>query len=206
MNQPDGFDCPGCAWPDPKHTSSFEFCENGAKAVTWEATVKRVDPAFFAQHTVTELYGWHDHDLENAGRLTEPLRYDAETDHFVPIGWDEAFQRIGTMMRAMDNPDRMEFYTSGRASNEAAFLYQLLGARLWHQQFPRLLEHVPRGDQRGPAQVDWRRQGHGDARGFRSCRRAVLHRPQSRHQPSAHADDPARGRAPGRCRSSSPIR
>ncbi len=136
MNQPDGFDCPGCAWPDPKHTSSFEFCENGAKAVTWEATVKRVDPAFFAQHTVTELYGWHDHDLENAGRLTEPLRYDAETDHFVPIGWDEAFQRIGTMMRAMDNPDRMEFYTSGRASNEAAFLYQLLARAYGTNNFP----------------------------------------------------------------------
>lgn len=130
MNQPDGFDCPGCAWPDPTHTSSFEFCENGAKAVTWEATVKRVDPAFFANHTATELWNWSDYGLENAGRLTTPLRHDAMTDRFVPIGWDEAFQRIGTAMRAMDHPDRMEFYTSGRASNEAAFLYQLL-ARAW---------------------------------------------------------------------------
>lgn len=130
MNQPDGFDCPGCAWPDPKHTSSFEFCENGAKAVTWEATAKRVDLDFFAQHSVTELMGWSDYELEDAGRLTHPLRYDAETDHFVPVEWDDAFARIGAAMRAMDHPNRMEFYTSGRASNESAFLYQLL-ARAW---------------------------------------------------------------------------
>jgi molybdopterin-dependent oxidoreductase alpha subunit len=136
MNQPDGFDCPGCAWPDPKHTSSFEFCENGAKAVTWEATVKRVDPGFFAEHSATELFGWSDHALEDAGRLTHPLRYDAETDHFVPIAWDEAFARIGGVMRGFDHPDRMEFYTSGRASNEAAFLYQLLAREYGTNNFP----------------------------------------------------------------------
>lgn len=85
VNQPDGFDCPGCAWPDPKKTSSFEFCENGAKAVTWEATAKRVDPNFFAQHSASELLTWSDHALEAAGRLTHPLRYDRTTDHFVPI-------------------------------------------------------------------------------------------------------------------------
>lgn len=78
MNQPDGFDCPGCAWPDPKHTSSFEVCENGAKAVTWVATPKRVDPEFFAQHTISELWEWSDHTLEAQGRLTTPLRYDAK--------------------------------------------------------------------------------------------------------------------------------
>jgi len=136
MNQPDGFDCPGCAWPDPKHTSSFEFCENGAKAVTWEATVKRVDPAFFAANSVSDLFAWPDHDLEDAGRLTQPLRYDAAIDHFVPIDWDEAFARIGAAMRGFDNPDRMEFYTSGRASNEAAFLYQLLARAYGTNNFP----------------------------------------------------------------------
>jgi molybdopterin-dependent oxidoreductase alpha subunit len=136
MNQADGFDCPGCAWPDPKHTSSFEFCENGAKAVTWEATVKRVDPGFFAAHSVTELFGWSDHALEDAGRLTHPLRYDAETDHFVPIAWEEAFAHVGQAMRALDHPDRMEFYTSGRASNEAAFLYQLLAREFGTNNFP----------------------------------------------------------------------
>ena len=136
MNQPDGFDCPGCAWPDPAHASSFEFCENGAKAVTWEATPKRVDLDFFARHSASELWSWSDYDLENAGRLTHPLRYDRETDHFVPLPWDEAFARIGSAMRAMDHPDRMEFYTSGRASNEAAFLYQLLARTYGTNNFP----------------------------------------------------------------------
>ncbi|MES1975355.1 MAG: FdhF/YdeP family oxidoreductase [Pseudomonadota bacterium] len=136
MNQPDGFDCPGCAWPDPKHTSSFEFCENGAKAVTWEATAKRVDPDFFARHSVAELFDWSDHALEDAGRLTHPLRFDADSGHFVPIAWDEAFVRIGAAMQAFDHPDRMEFYTSGRASNEAAFLYQLMARAFGTNNFP----------------------------------------------------------------------
>lgn len=136
MNQPDGFDCPGCAWPDPRHTSSFEFCENGAKAVTWEATPKRVDPGFFARHSVEELWQWSDHDLEDAGRLTHPLAYDADSDRFIPIAWDEAFARIGAAMQAIDDPDAMEFYTSGRASNEAAFLYQLLARIYGTNNFP----------------------------------------------------------------------
>ncbi|KAJ8137446.1 hypothetical protein OY671_009341, partial [Metschnikowia pulcherrima] len=79
-NKPDGFDCPGCAWPDKAHTSTFQFCENGAKAVTWEATKKRVTPEFFAAHTVTESSTWSDHDSEDAGRSTHPSRYDAATD------------------------------------------------------------------------------------------------------------------------------
>lgn len=130
MNQPDGFDCPGCAWPDPRHTSSFEFCENGAKAVTWEATSKTVGPEFFAEHAVADLWRWSDFALESAGRLTTPLRYDAASDRFQPIAWQDAFDRIGAAMQAMADPNAMEFYTSGRSSNEAAFLYQLL-ARSW---------------------------------------------------------------------------
>jgi molybdopterin-dependent oxidoreductase alpha subunit len=136
MNQPDGFDCPGCAWPDPKHTSSFEFCENGAKAVTWEATQKRVDPAFFAQHTVAELWNWSDYELERAGRLTHPLRYDPSSDRFVAISWDEAFASAGTVLQAMADPNAVEFYTSGRASNEAAFLYQLFAREYGTNNFP----------------------------------------------------------------------
>ncbi|HEX7857134.1 MAG TPA: FdhF/YdeP family oxidoreductase [Sphingobium sp.] len=136
MNQPDGFDCPGCAWPDPKHTSSFEFCENGAKAVTWEATVKRVDPDFFARHSVSELWTWSDHLLEDAGRLTQPMRYDRESDHFVAISWDEAFLRTGAALRALDHADQVEFYCSGRASNEAAFLYQLFAREFGTNNFP----------------------------------------------------------------------
>src|SRR5246500_2814374 len=89
QNQPGGFDCPGCAWPDPKHTSSFEYCENGAKAVAWESTKKRVTPEFFAAHTVTELLEWSDFELEDQGRLTYPLVYDSMYDKYVPIDWDE---------------------------------------------------------------------------------------------------------------------
>jgi molybdopterin-dependent oxidoreductase alpha subunit len=135
-NQPDGFDCPGCAWPDPKHTSSFEFCENGAKAVAWEATRKRTDPAFFAGHTVSELWDWADHALEGQGRLTHPMVYDRATDTYVPVAWDEAFARIGAALNALPHPDMAEFYTSGRASNEAAFLYQLFARAYGTNNFP----------------------------------------------------------------------
>ncbi len=136
VNQQAGFDCPGCAWPDPQHTSSFEFCENGAKAVTWEATVKRATPEFFARHTVSELWTWHDHALENEGRLTHPLAYDNTTDTFIEVSWDEAMQRIGSGLRALPDPDMAEFYTSGRASNEAAFLYQLFAREFGTNNFP----------------------------------------------------------------------
>jgi len=135
-NKPDGFDCPGCAWPDKEHTSSFQFCENGAKAVTWEATKKRVPPEFFAVHTVTSLRAWSDYRLENEGRLTHPLAYDASTDTYRPIHWDAAFRRIGDVLRALLSPDMAEFYTSGRASNEAAFLYQLFAREFGTNNFP----------------------------------------------------------------------
>ncbi len=120
-NQPDGFDCPGCAWPDKTSTSTFQFCENGAKAVTWEATRKRVTPDFFAQHTVSSLLKWTDFQLEGEGRITHPMTYDASSDTYQPIEWSEAFQLIGVMLRALPDPNAAEFYTSGRASNEAAF-------------------------------------------------------------------------------------
>ena len=136
MNQPHGFDCPGCAWPDPKHTSSFEFCENGAKAVSWEATAKRTTPEFFAAHTVGELWNWSDFDLENEGRLTHPMVYDEATDRYLPISWDEALAKIGAAFRALPHPDMAEFYTSGRASNEAAFLYQLFAREYGTNNFP----------------------------------------------------------------------
>src|SRR5271169_2010105 len=115
MNQPQGFDCPGCAWPDPKHTSSFEFCENGAKAVSFELTKRRVTREFFAAYSVSELDRQSDYWLEEQGRLTEPMRYNSATDHYEPIGWDDAFAMIGAHLRALENPDRADFYTSGRA-------------------------------------------------------------------------------------------
>src|ERR1700757_5087221 len=136
MNQPDGFDCPGCAWPDPKHTSSFEFCENGAKAVSFELTKRTVTREFFEAYTVSALEQQSDYWLEEQGRLTEPMRYNSATDHYEPISWDDAFAMIGTHLRGLANPDRADFYTSGRASNEAAFLYQLFVRRFGTNNFP----------------------------------------------------------------------
>jgi molybdopterin-dependent oxidoreductase alpha subunit len=136
MNQPAGFDCPGCAWPDPKHTSSFEFCENGAKAVAWEATSKRCTPEFFAAHSVNELEGWSDYQLEMIGRLTHPMAYDAASDHYIPVSWDQAFATIGSHLNALPDPNMAEFYTSGRTSNEAAFLYQLFVREYGTNNFP----------------------------------------------------------------------
>lgn len=135
-NQPGGFDCPGCAWPDPKHTSAFEFCENGAKAVTWESTAKRVDPAFFASHSVSDLWQQPDHWLENQGRLTHPLRYNPATDHYEVVTWAAALADIGARMQALEHPDQAEFYTSGRASNEAAFVFQLFARAFGTNNFP----------------------------------------------------------------------
>jgi molybdopterin-dependent oxidoreductase alpha subunit len=135
-NQPGGFDCPGCAWPDPKHTSSFEFCENGAKAVTWESTAKRVGPSFFASHSASALWAQTDHWLESQGRVTHPLRYNPETDHFETVAWEDAFEDIARGLNALPSPDAAEFYTSGRASNEAAFLYQLFARNFGTNNFP----------------------------------------------------------------------
>src|SRR6516225_11453605 len=105
MNQPKGFDCPGCAWPDARHTSSFEFCENGAKAVANELTKRRVTREFFATHAVRELEQESDYLLEEHGRLTEPMRYDATTDHYVPIDWSDGFRMIGRELNALDSPN-----------------------------------------------------------------------------------------------------
>src|ERR1700694_1446072 len=135
-NQPTGFDCPGCAWPDKEHTSTFQFCENGAKAVTWEATKKRVTQGFLATHKVSALLEWTDYELENQGRLTQPLVYDGASDTYKPIPWDEAFGRIGEVLRGLPDPNMVELYTSGRASNEAAFLYQLFGREYGTNNFP----------------------------------------------------------------------
>ena len=135
-NQPTGFDCPGCAWPDKEHHSTFQFCENGAKAVTWEATSKRVTPEFFEQHTVSSLLQLSDFELEGFGRLTHPMVYDAATDKYRPVEWEQAFARIGELLRGFDSPDQVEFYTSGRASNEAAYLFQLFAREFGTNNFP----------------------------------------------------------------------
>ncbi|CAG2144937.1 FdhF/YdeP family oxidoreductase [Cupriavidus plantarum] len=136
QNQPDGFDCPGCAWPDREHGSTFEFCENGVKAVAAEATSKRVTPEFFAENSVTSLLTQTDYELEQHGRLTHPMVYDAVADRYVEIDWDEAFALVARHLRGLDSPDQAAFYTSGRASNEAAFLYQLFVRAYGTNNFP----------------------------------------------------------------------
>ncbi|MDO5753813.1 FdhF/YdeP family oxidoreductase [Arthrobacter sp.] len=125
MNQKDGFDCMSCAWPDPGHRSTFEFCENGAKAVTWEATPITVDTDFWAEHPVSELRQKSEYWLGQQGRLTEPVYKPAGEDHYRPVSWDEAFSILGEKLNSLDSPDEAVFYTSGRTSNEAAFAYQL---------------------------------------------------------------------------------
>ena len=135
-NQPDGFDCPGCAWPDRNHASTFEFCENGVKAVAAEATARRADPGLFARHTVSELAGQSDFWLEDQGRLTHPMAYDARDDRYRPISWDDAFALVARHLKALDDPDQAIFYTSGRTSNEAAFLYQLFVREFGTNNFP----------------------------------------------------------------------
>lgn len=126
LNQWEGFDCPSCAWPDPEdHRSAFEFCENGAKAIASETTRKRVTPAFFAEHSVHDLATWSDYEMDQAGRLTHPMILREGQDHYEPISWDDAFHLVGRHLNALASPDEAVFYTSGRATNEAAFLYQL---------------------------------------------------------------------------------
>ncbi|WP_445392945.1 FdhF/YdeP family oxidoreductase [Stenotrophomonas pavanii] len=136
MNQPGGFKCPSCAFPDADERKKLEFCENGAKALAWEATQFRVGRELFARYTVTELMAQTDYWLEMQGRLTEPMRYDAATDHYVPCSWDDAFALIGRHLQALDSPHQAEFYTSGRTPNEAAFLYSIFVREFGTNNFP----------------------------------------------------------------------
>ncbi len=126
LNQTDGFDCPGCAWPDPDgHRSLAEFCENGAKAIAEEGTTREAGPEFFARYGVKELSGRSDYWLGKQGRLTHPMALLPGASHYQSIRWDEAYALIGSHLNALSSPNEAVFYTSGRASNEAAFLYQL---------------------------------------------------------------------------------
>jgi anaerobic selenocysteine-containing dehydrogenase len=135
QNKPGGFMCVSCSWAKPAKPHPFEFCENGAKATAWEITDKKVTPAFFAEHTLAELRTWSDHALEEQGRLTDPMRYDASSDKYVPVGWAEAFRDIGTELNKLD-PHSVIMYTSGRASLEASYMYQLFGRMYGTSNFP----------------------------------------------------------------------
>lgn len=137
LNQKQGFDCPGCAWPDPlNRRATFEFCENGAKAVADEATLKRIGPKFFAQHSVESLAQQSDRWLNDQGRLTQPFILHKGQSHYQPISWDKAYDEIARRLQGLDNADQAAFYTSGRTSNEAAFLYQLFVRKFGTNNLP----------------------------------------------------------------------
>jgi len=128
LNQTKGFDCPSCAWPDPhpsERSGIAEYCENGARAVAEEATIARANRDFFAKHSVEEMMGWTERQLGKSGRITHPMILKEGATHYTPISWDDAFKTIATHLNLLDTPDEAIFYTSGRTSNEAAFLYQL---------------------------------------------------------------------------------
>ena len=136
LNQEEGFDCPGCAWPEPEQRSATEFCENGAKAVAHEATTKKADAAFFADWAVSELHEKSDRWLEAQGRLVQPMIRRTGEDFYDPISWEDALAHVGTALRSVSAADRAVFYTSGRTSNEAAFLYQLFARQFGTNNLP----------------------------------------------------------------------
>jgi molybdopterin-dependent oxidoreductase alpha subunit len=135
QNKPNGYMCVSCSWAKPAKPRPFEFCENGAKATAWEITTKTVTPAFFAEHTLDELRGWSDHRLEEQGRLTTPLHYDHASDKYVQVSWQDVFREIGAELKALD-PRSVVMYTSGRASLEASYMYQLFGRMYGTSNFP----------------------------------------------------------------------
>jgi molybdopterin-dependent oxidoreductase alpha subunit len=135
QNKVHGFMCVGCAWAKPGKPHAFEYCENGAKATAWELTNKTIDDAFFAAHTVTELKTWSDYSLEEAGRLTRPMRYDRASDRYVPVEWHAAIAAIGADLKGM-NPEKVVLYSSGRTSLEASYMYALFGRIYGTNNFP----------------------------------------------------------------------
>lgn len=135
QNKPGGFMCVSCAWPKPKNYHPFEFCENGAKATMWDLTNSRCGPDFFKKHTVEELKGWKDHDLEMTGRLTHPLRFDHATGQYVEATWNEAFQKIGATLKRLEKKS-VVFYSSGHAGLEASYLYALLARAYGNNNLP----------------------------------------------------------------------
>ena len=136
VNQHGGFDCPGCAWPDPEHRSGFEFCENGAKAVAEEAMAARFTPERFATKSISTWAELSDYELGGLGRLTSPVIRRSQEDHFESISWEAALDMVAERLVDLDDADRAVFYTSGRTSNEAAFLYQLMVRSLGTNNLP----------------------------------------------------------------------
>jgi molybdopterin-dependent oxidoreductase alpha subunit len=134
QNKPDGFACVSCAWAKPANPHPFEYCENGAKATAWEITTRRATPELFAKHAIRDLLTWQDFDLEQAGRLTHPMRIEAGQDHYLPVSWEQAFAEIGATLKTFD-PEKVVFYASGRACLETSYMYGLF-ARMYDNNLP----------------------------------------------------------------------
>ena len=180
----------------------FSFAKTARRPSTWEATNKRVPPEFFAAHTVTSLLEWSDYDLENEGRLTHPVAYDAASDTFQAISWEAAFARIGEVLRGVPDPDQVEFYTSGRASNEAAFLYQLFAREYGTNNFPDCSNMCHEATSVGLPKSIGIGKGTVSLEDFDHCDLIISMGHNPGDQPSAHDGHAARG-LPPRCSDSS---
>ena len=186
LNQVDGFDCPGCAWPDPDpdHRHTAEFCENGAKAVAEEAGPLRVGPEFFAAHAVDDLESRTDYWLGQQGRITQPMVRASGASHYTPIDWEDAFRLVGRRCATLDHPDQAIFYTSGRTSNEAAFLYQLFVRAFGTNNLPDCSNMCHESTSVGARRGHRHRQGEREPRGHpqrRADRRSSARTPGTNH-------------------------
>ena len=193
MNQAGGFDCPGCAWPDPRERAATEFCESGAKALAHEATRARLSAEFFARWSIPALLEQSDHWLEQQGRLVEPLHRAPGADHYAPVSWDEAFAGIARALACAARSERGDLLHLGPHQQRGGVPVSALRALVRHQQPAGLLEPVSRVERRRAHARDRRGQGHGEPRGLRARRRDLRDRAEPGLEPPAHAH-----RAPGR--------
>lgn len=193
VNQPDGFDCPGCAWPEPDKPHTAEFCENGAKAVAEEATLRRVTPDFFAEHSVADLADRSGYWLGQQGRLTHPMYLAEGADRYEPVTWERAFDIVGEELTALDSPDEAVFYTSGRTSNEAAFLYQLFAREFGTNNLPDCSNMCHESS--GSALTETIGIGKGSVllEDLYKADLIIVMRPEPGHQPPADAHRPGEG-------------
>jgi len=198
INHVTGFDCQSCAWPSPdKHRKVFEFCENGAKAVSDESTRKRVTPEFFARYSIEELAAKSDYWLNRQGRLTTPMVRHADTTHYEPISWTNAFAMIAEELNSLDSPDQASFYTSGKTTNEPAFLLQLFARQFGTNNLPDCSNMCHESSGVAMVRDSRRRQGRGDAGGHGELGTDLYLWKQSGHEPSTDADITAKGEGPG---------
>ena len=196
VNQKGGFDCPGCAWPEPDgERSHAEFCENGAKAVAEEATTKRVTPEFFREWSVAELSKKSDYWLGKQGRLTHPMLLSRGATHYEPVSWDEAFALVAEELNALASPDEAVFYTSGRTSNEAAFLYQLFVRQFGTNNLPDCSNMCHESSGTALTETIGIGKGTVTLEDFDLAEADLRHRPESGHESPAHVDGAASGEA-----------